>query len=32
MDIKNKKTRINPYQTLNYIGEMLSQSEKLNFK
>jgi hypothetical protein len=32
MDIKNKNTRINPYQTINSIGEMLSQSEKLNFK
>jgi hypothetical protein len=32
MDIKNKRTRINPYQTFNSIGEMLSQSETLNFK
>jgi hypothetical protein len=27
-----KKTRINPYQTVNSIGEMLSQNENLNFK
>jgi hypothetical protein len=32
MDIKNRKTRINPYPTANSIGKMLSQSENLNFK